>query len=80
MAVSDVSATYKNAIRPLLKGLQYLMRPYSCGTQGSNSSKIRWILKSAHAREIRSRVSAPVTKKTNNLGLKLALGHIFSSM
>jgi len=49
MAIADVSAPYKDAVRPFLKGLQYLMRPDSCGTQRPDGPEVGGILQPAYS-------------------------------
>jgi hypothetical protein len=75
MAIPDVSATYKDTIRSLLESLEYLMRPYSGGTQRSDGPHIGRILKPAYPSQVCPGVSAPVAQKTNNFRLKLTIGH-----
>jgi hypothetical protein len=75
MAITDVSPTYKNAVRAFLKRLQDLMRPYGCGTKGADGSKIGRILKATDTGQVRSSVCAPVAEKADYGGFKLLVGH-----
>ena len=78
MAVPDVSAPHKDAVRPFLKGLQYLMRPDSCGTQRPDGPHVGGILQSAHSRQVRAGVRAPVAEKADYRRFKLFVGHFLS--
>jgi hypothetical protein len=76
MAIPYVSTADEDTIRSLLESLEYLMRPYSSGTQSSDGPHIGRILKPANPGQVGPGVSAPVTQETYNLGLKLTIGHI----
>jgi hypothetical protein len=75
MAIPDVSAPHKDAVRPFLKGLQYLMRPDSCGTQRPDGPHVGGILQSAHSRQVRARVRTPIAEKADYRRFKLFVGH-----
>lgn len=75
MAISDVSATHKDAVSTFLKGLEDLVRTYSGRAQCSNGSEVWWILKTAHPCQIGAGISAPITQETNDCRFKLFTGH-----
>jgi len=75
MAISDVSATHKDAIRAFLKRFQDLMRPDCRGAKRSYRPQVRGILQAADTGKVRARVSAPVAQKTDYCRFKLFVGH-----
>ncbi len=75
MAIADVSATDKDAVRAFLKCLQDLVRSHSCRTKGTDSPKIGRVLKAADTCQVCSRVCAPIAQKAYYGGFKLLVGH-----
>jgi hypothetical protein len=75
MAITDVSATHKNAVRAFLKRLQDLMRPYGRGTKGADGSKIGRVLKATDTGQVRPGVRAPVAEKADYGGFKSLVRH-----
>jgi hypothetical protein len=75
MAITDVSAAYKDAVCAFLKRLQNLMRSDCCGTERSYGPQIRWVLQTADSGKVRARVSAPVAQKADYGRFKLFVGH-----
>jgi hypothetical protein len=78
MAVSDVSPTYKDAVRTFLKGFQDLMRTYRRRAKSANGPKVGRVLQSAYAREISTRVRTPVAQEPDYCRFELFIGHIQS--
>lgn len=75
MAISDVSATHKDAVSTFLESLEDLVRPYGGRAQCSNGSEVWWILKTAHPCQIGAGISAPIAQKTNDCRFELFTGH-----
>jgi len=79
MAFAKLSAAGEDAGGTLSKTTQNKKRIYPAGTHNSDGPQIRWILVTGNPGSIRSRITTPVTEKTQNLGIKFFFAHLFNS-
>jgi len=75
MAVSEVSATDKNAVDALLKSAEKVVRGYTGRTHHPDHAHIGWVLQTTDPSQVSSSVCSPGTEKTDNLGFKIGMGH-----
>jgi len=76
MAVADVAAPDKHAISTFLKSPQHMMRGDAAGAHYPDYPDIGRILQAADARQVGTRVSAPVAEEPDNFRFKFLFSHV----
>ena len=71
-----MSAAHENTVRSHLEAFQEVLERDRRGTHNPNGPHIGRVLKATDPRQIRTGVSAPVTKKSKNVGFKFR--HVLS--
>jgi hypothetical protein len=77
MAFPGVSPAYPHPVRTVAQGRQNEFRAHPAGARNPDHPEIVGILKSAHSRQIRCPITAPVAQKRGYL--RLPVRHFFSS-
>jgi len=73
MAVANVSPSYEYAVDPLLKSFDHVVGGNSGGTHDPDDPEIGRILDPADSRQVCGGISAPITEKSQERGLKMIL-------
>jgi len=76
MTISQMSAAHENTVRSHLEAFQEVLERDRRGTHNPNGPHIGRVLKATDPRQIRTGVSAPVTKKSENTRFKFL--HVLS--
>jgi hypothetical protein len=66
MAVAGVSPADPHTIRTMAESRKNKLRTNPAGARHADDSKMRRVLKSAHAGKVRSAVAAPIAEKTRD--------------
>ena len=72
MTVSGVSPGYPNPVSSIAKGGQNELGVHSGGAGHTDYSEMRWVLKAAHACQIRCTVAAPVAQECGDFRFPVA--------
>jgi hypothetical protein len=78
MAVTNVSATHQDAVRPQLKSSENEVGRNPAGTHHPDQPDVGRVLKAADAGQIGTGISAPVAAKSNDLRLELRSHRVYS--
>jgi len=74
MAVADVSAAYKNAVRPFLEGLENKIRGDPAGTHDPYHSNVGRVLQPTDPCQISAGIGAPVAAESDDFRFEFS-GH-----
>jgi hypothetical protein len=76
MAVADMSPAYQDRVSSALKSPQNMVRRYGGRAHDTNGPNIGRVLQAAHTRQVGRAIGAPITHKSDYLGLKNILFHL----
>ena len=76
MAVARVSPGDPDPVRPTAEGGKDKLGAYPCGARHADDPEIGGVLETAHSSEICRAVTAPITKKSSDLGLPVVHRHL----
>jgi len=78
MTFAKVSAAYKDAVHPLLKGKQDMMRRHTGRAHHPDGPDVRRVLQPTDPSQVSSSVCSPRAEKAQNLWFKINIGHELS--
>jgi len=80
IAFAQMSAAHENAVHPLLECPQHMVGRHAPGAHDTDDPDICRVLHTTDPSQVSSGVCSPGAQKTDNMGFKISVVHLFLSL